>query len=161
MKNFDQFLAEIYTNEEFRLLPKEKMDRKLKDRQAKGEGQWAKTKRFRAIRNHLGKITDTTKKLFDDETEKVYNDIELRNFRTYNKDGSQDEDKWEKVVHTPKSHVGNVRSAISRSKGPSRNRFNSQEDNIKNIEKTNKRQIEYNKQQTQNRRDLISKRSGL
>lgn len=47
--------------EEFRYLPKAKMDRKIKDREESGEGQSTKTQRIKLVRNVLGKNTRLSK----------------------------------------------------------------------------------------------------
>ena len=55
MKTFKEFM------EEFRYLPKAKMDRKIKDRESSNQGQTEKTNKIRLVRNILGKNVNLTK----------------------------------------------------------------------------------------------------
>lgn len=54
MKTFKQFM------EEFRYLPKAKMDRKIKDRKDRGEDNTSRTQKIKLVRRILGKNTNLT-----------------------------------------------------------------------------------------------------
>lgn len=55
MKTYNEFI------EEFRYLPKAKMDKKIRDREESGEGQSTKTQKIKLVRNVLGKNTRLSK----------------------------------------------------------------------------------------------------
>jgi hypothetical protein len=55
MKTYNEFI------EEFRYLPKAKMDKKIRDREESGEGRSTKTQKIKLVRNVLGKNTKLSK----------------------------------------------------------------------------------------------------
>jgi hypothetical protein len=134
MKTFKEFV------EEFRYLPKAKMDRKIKDRKNSGEANSDKTQKMKLVRNVLGK---NTKISVSDMKRNIENNIKMAHKRTI---------------------AGNL-SGVSASK----NTFNKQRDMMKtkdvNSNKKNpnkqdklKREYELTKQDIKNRSERDTKR---
>jgi len=85
MKTYKEFV------EEFRYLPKAKMDKKIKDRESKGESSSNKTQKIKLVRNILGKNTNLSKSEIQRNAK--------NNQKVYNKRMSSDNLTPEKAQH--------------------------------------------------------------
>jgi hypothetical protein len=140
MKTYKEFI------EEFRYLPKAKMDKKIKDRENKGEGNTDKTQKIKLVRNVLGKNTNLSK---DDIIRNVHNTQ-----RVYNKRLSGDNTPLDKVEH----YVDTTINASKKQKDIIKTRDSkSNKKNPTEYDKL-KREYELTKQEVKNRAETETKR---
>ena len=140
MKTFKQFM------EEFRYLPKAKMDRKIKDRKENGEGNTDKTQKMKLVRSVLGKNTNLSS---SDINRNASNAASMFNKRTKNIDSTPKKAKHyvDITVKTSKKQkeIIKTRNLESNKKNPT------EYDKLK-------REYELTKQAVKNRSETDSKR---
>jgi hypothetical protein len=140
MKTFKEFM------EEFRYLPKAKIDKKIKDREDAGEGQNNKTQRMKLIRNILGKNTNLSKS--------DVNRNAINNQKVFNKRKSSDNLSPEKAKHYADTTIksSEKQKSIIKSRDLRSNKKNPTErDKLK-------REYELTKQDVKNRSETDTKR---
>lgn len=140
MKTFKEFM------EEFRYLPKAKMDRKIKDRKEKREGNTDKTQKMKLVRSVLGKNANLSS---SDINRNASNAASMFNKRTKNIDSTPEKAKHyvDTTVKTSKKQ-----KEIIKTKDLKSNKKNPTEyDKLK-------REYELTKQAVKNRSETDSKR---
>lgn len=140
MKTFKEFM------EEFRYLPKAKMDRKIKDRKERGESDTNKTQKMKLVRSVLGKNTNLSS---SDINRNSSNAAAMFNKRTKNIDSTP-----EKAPH----YVDTTIKTSKKQKDIIKTRdLESNKKNPTEYDKL-KREFELTKQSVKNRSETDSKR---
>jgi hypothetical protein len=136
MKTFNEFM------EEFRYLPKAKMDKKIKDRKNKGEGNTSKTEKMKLVRNVLGKSTNLTK---SDSMKNAENNKKMLNKRIQSNNPSEDKISTSLKTAEKQKNIIKTRDLKSNKKNPT------EHDKFK-------REYELIKQDVKNRSETDSKK---
>lgn len=140
MRTFKEFM------EEFKYLPKAKMDRKIKDRKQKGDGDTDKTQKMKLVRSVLGKNTNLSS---SDINRNASNVTSMFNKRTKNIDSTPEKAKnyVDTTVETSKKQkdIIKTRDLKSNKKNPT------EYDKLK-------REYELTKQSVKNRSETDSKK---
>ena len=134
MKTFKEFM------EEFRHLPKAKMDRKIKDRKNSGEEKSDKTQKMKLVRNVLGKNTNLS---VSDAKRNIENNIKMAHKRTV--DGNLSGVSASKNTFNKQRDIMKTKDLRSNKKNPS------ESDKLK-------REYELTKQDIKNRSEVDTKR---